>query len=275
MLGYKSRAMQEDPYAIDGDASNDHLVTVGFAQPPVNRPEVALLGVGWGRDAILHADIVISNAASWVFGGTGLRDGDRLVGLLGYEDSWTGAGAPANTEVLAHSPYTNRWNETGASDMVTYVAPSGATVFATSSIQWAWGLDDYNAPALRPVALNALAQQITRNVLGKMQGMAPPAPPAQPAPTAPAAPSGLTASRAGSKPASLAWADNSADEASFHLERAANGGAFGVIATLPANTVRYSDSGPFAPRTTYSYRVRAANAAGTSAYSNTASFQAK
>ncbi len=49
--------------------------------------------------------------------------------------------------------------------MTTYVAPSGATVFATGSMQWSWGLDDFGAPTLRDARSNAAAQQITRNVL--------------------------------------------------------------------------------------------------------------
>jgi hypothetical protein len=49
--------------------------------------------------------------------------------------------------------------------MTLYTAPSGASVFATGSLQWSWGLDDFNAPALRTSRLSAAAQQITDNVL--------------------------------------------------------------------------------------------------------------
>ena len=49
--------------------------------------------------------------------------------------------------------------------MSLYTAPSGALVFATGSIEWAWGLDDFNAPDLRSSCLCPAAQQITRNVL--------------------------------------------------------------------------------------------------------------
>jgi hypothetical protein len=35
-------------------------------------------------------------------------------------------------------------------------------------MQWSWGLDDYNAPQLRPRVLNSNAQAIARNVLNKM-----------------------------------------------------------------------------------------------------------
>ena len=54
--------------------------------------------------------------------------------------------------------------------MTLYTADSGATVFATGSMQWLWGLDDYNAPKLRPSVVNEGAQQLTRNVLAKMIG---------------------------------------------------------------------------------------------------------
>lgn len=45
-------------------------------------------------------------------------------------------------------------------------AGSGAGVFSTGTIQWSWGLDDYNAPALRTSRLSPAAATITRNVLG-------------------------------------------------------------------------------------------------------------
>ena len=54
--------------------------------------------------------------------------------------------------------------------MTVYTAPSGATVFATGSIQWSWGLDDYNAPALRLSRLSPAAQQMTRNALASFVG---------------------------------------------------------------------------------------------------------
>jgi hypothetical protein len=53
----------------------------------------------------------------------------------------------------------------GVAHMSVYQAPSGAVVFAAGTIQWAWGLDDFNAPALRPSRLDPAAATITRNVL--------------------------------------------------------------------------------------------------------------
>jgi hypothetical protein len=53
--------------------------------------------------------------------------------------------------------------------MTVYTASSGAIVFATGSMNFNWGLDGYNAPALHPNYVNAAAQQMTRNVLAAMQ----------------------------------------------------------------------------------------------------------
>jgi fibronectin type 3 domain-containing protein len=86
----------------------------------------------------------------------------------------------------------------------------------------------------------------------------------------PNAPSNLTATAAGSSVINLAWTDNSTDETSFVLQRSlSEGSGFTTIATLPANTTTYVNSG-LTGSTTYYYRVQAANAAGSSAWSNTA-----
>jgi hypothetical protein len=51
------------------------------------------------------------------------------------------------------------------SQMTYYKAASGAGVFSTGTIQWSWGLDDYNAPTIRTSRLSPAAVTITRNVL--------------------------------------------------------------------------------------------------------------
>ena len=50
--------------------------------------------------------------------------------------------------------------------MTIYTADSGALVFATGSIQWSWGLDDYNAPGWHTLRVSEAAQRMTRTVLG-------------------------------------------------------------------------------------------------------------
>jgi hypothetical protein len=72
----------------------------------------------------------------------------------------------------------------------------------------------------------------------------------------------------------LTWTDNATDETGYKVERkpglCSGTGTFAEIAAnLPANTVTYSDTG-LAAGATFCYRVRAFNAAGSSAYTNAA-----
>ena len=103
-------------------------------------------------------------------------------------------------------------------------------------------------------------------------GIPTPTPTPTPPPTIPNAPSGLTATAVSSSQINLAWTDNSANEDLFKIERCQGTGCstFAQIATVGANVTTYNDTGLTA-NTSYSYRVRANNLAGDSAYSNTAS----
>jgi hypothetical protein len=87
----------------------------------------------------------------------------------------------------------------------------------------------------------------------------------------PAAPANLTATAVSSSQINLTWADSDS-ETGFRIERCTGAGCtnFAQIATVGANVTSYSNTG-LAASTSYSYRVRAYNAAGDSGYSNTAS----
>lgn len=89
-------------------------------------------------------------------------------------------------------------------------------------------------------------------------------------PALPAAPSSLNAISISSSEITLTWADNSTNESNFKLERAGSvAGPFTQVALPAANTTSYTNSG-LSAATAYFYRIRAANPAGDSAYSNTA-----
>lgn len=95
--------------------------------------------------------------------------------------------------------------------------------------------------------------------------------PARAAGTVPVAPSGMAASL-GSGIIALAWADNSSDETGFEIERctpSATGCVFAPFVTTPAGFNLWADQSQPAPAE-YGYRVRAINAAGASAWSDTA-----
>jgi titin len=90
-----------------------------------------------------------------------------------------------------------------------------------------------------------------------------------PATTAPAAPSSLTAKAVSTSEVQLTWKDNSTNEGTFRIEVLFNG-AYVEITNVPANSTTVKIGG-LAAGTAYTFRVRAANSAGYSAYSNTAS----
>lgn len=89
------------------------------------------------------------------------------------------------------------------------------------------------------------------------------------APTAPAAPGALTATALAGLSIQVSWTDNSGNETGFKLERD-DGSGFVQIQLLAANTTSFTDTG-LTDAVTYIYRVRATNAVGDSAYSNSAS----
>ena len=92
--------------------------------------------------------------------------------------------------------------------------------------------------------------------------------------TPPSAPSSLVAKATSSSSIVLTWKDNSNNEDGFKIESKLgacdSANAWALIATKEANAKTHTNTGLTA-NTTYSYRVRAYNAGGNSAYSNCAS----
>ena len=87
----------------------------------------------------------------------------------------------------------------------------------------------------------------------------------------PAAPTRLTAGGASSSQVTLTWIDNANNETAYLIERCSGRACktFVQIASVGANVTSFTNAG-LSPRSFYSYRVRASNSAGISAYSNTA-----
>jgi hypothetical protein len=177
IVGYKDTARTTDPYALDINVSNDVQVTTTWRDPRYyNRPENALWGTMYISTPV-NSDIVVSNASHWIYTGTGLNNGDKLPGLLGYEvDAYVSNGkAPASVQILAHSPFNDASNNNALtySDVSIYTAACTltpcyspiATVFATGSMQWSWGLDSFYTGVN---VENSAVQQITRNVLARL-----------------------------------------------------------------------------------------------------------
>jgi Domain of unknown function (DUF4347)/Domain of unknown function (DUF4082) len=191
-------AVYKDNWALDPIAQADNSqATNQFRTPQNNRPENALLGVMYTGQTDNFAggfNYVVSNAADPYYAGTGLSNGDSIPGLVGYEwDAVVNNGStPPGLVVLSQSPvvpdgvgpYLPAGTNINVANSTRYTAASGAKVFSTGSIQWAWGLDSdlVTGPRTSPVA-----QKITTNVLADLgaQAQTPqifPALAAQPAP---------------------------------------------------------------------------------------------
>ncbi|MDB5853670.1 MAG: hypothetical protein JWR22_1711 [Herminiimonas sp.] len=172
IVGYKQNVQLDPLYK-----TNPTLATYRWREPvtpPINRPEATLIGVMFDVDSDqVDSDMIISNCLDWVCAETKLSPGSTLKGMLGYEVDILDKSSPAGIVELARSAYRQCLDATCAtseirhSSMTYYTAPSGAGVFATGSMNWNFGVDNYG---WNPERLNPAVQQITRNILTRFVG---------------------------------------------------------------------------------------------------------
>lgn len=188
---YKLNAKTNDPAAQDPkqyeNITTEFRLTHGDLP---GQPEMGLMGVEYwyGKPMGETGDWVVYDSTSWVFAGTGAKQGDTIKGLLGYEvdavwspgpplDSIVKQVDPPGTTVLAHSPFpygqTNKSVTTEYSDAVVFKARnSNAIVFATGTVQWSWALEDFGHDYPNKPAVSELARKISKNVLNRMTASA-------------------------------------------------------------------------------------------------------
>jgi hypothetical protein len=146
---------------------NSH-VTVAFNSPPLNRPEQTILGVMYnGYNSHRDFPWVVSDASHWLLAGTGLKNGESIPHIVGYEyDALSSAfPVPPGDHSISSSPVIGANGIQSTANSTIYTAASGARVFASGSMQWSWGLDSYaasNAP--HPNCVNPHIQLITQNL---------------------------------------------------------------------------------------------------------------
>ncbi|WP_373044842.1 N,N-dimethylformamidase beta subunit family domain-containing protein [Vulgatibacter sp.] len=157
MVCYKGRS---------GDDPVQHDVTARFRDPEVDRPENGLLGVMYESWSLLSAPFVVGDADAFLFEGTGLRDGDVLQRLVGYEYDRTfdNGATPQGFTVLARSPTLDAEGKPGLSETGWYEAPSGALVFSSGTIEWAHGLG-------KPGLADPRVERMTANVIERALGI--------------------------------------------------------------------------------------------------------
>jgi hypothetical protein len=145
--------------------------TARWRDPPVNRPEQQLVGIQFTSeqpDNAQPASFVAMNTANPLYAGSGVKDGDSIPGIIGYETDRQFENLPLPPSVpgtytlLSKSPYTTYHGTTDYQNSVIYQAPSGAWVFGAGTFEWSWGL--YNDHRM---SADTRIQHITTQVLNR------------------------------------------------------------------------------------------------------------
>ncbi len=121
------------------------------------------------------ADWICRLPDHWLFAGTGMRRGDGIPGLVGWE--WHGDPAPIpGLEIVASGPTQSAPGQLndGFYTATLYPGTKGNIVFNASTIWWGDGLSEppgYIRPKVytEPKGPDTRVQQITRNLLARMR----------------------------------------------------------------------------------------------------------
>ncbi|HEX3427321.1 MAG TPA: N,N-dimethylformamidase beta subunit family domain-containing protein [Candidatus Limnocylindrales bacterium] len=171
---WKSRTL--DPIT----ATQPGLTTCRWREQPVDDPEAVVIGQMYGHIVRRPADWIVQGAGHWLYEGTGFRDGDRIVNLVGQEyDTFFPELAPRGTAVLARSPVqalirgepdVSQAANSQVHTATIYTADSGATVFAAGTFQWSWALDGFGKPSFQRVTtpVDARVARMTRNLYDRL-----------------------------------------------------------------------------------------------------------
>ena len=121
------------------------------------------------------ADWVCALPEHWIFAGTGMKQGEGIPGLVGWEWHGDPASIPG-LEVVATAPTQSAPGKPnkGQFTATVYPGPRGNIVFNAATCWWADGLSappGYVRPSvyISPQGPDRRAQQITRNILEKMR----------------------------------------------------------------------------------------------------------
>lgn len=120
------------------------------------------------------ADWICTLPEHWLYEGTGMQNGDRIPGLIGWEYH----GDPANIpglEIVSQGPTQSAPGELngGHYTATVYPGPKGNFVFNAATCWWADGLSappGYQSPSVytSPRGVDSRVQQMTKNILNRM-----------------------------------------------------------------------------------------------------------
>jgi hypothetical protein len=135
--------------------------------------EATLIGARSTFPVTGGADWICANDKHWIFEGTGMKNGDGIPGLVGWE--WHGDPADIpGLEIVAKGELTNR-NTKGTYTATIYPGPKGNFVFNAATIWWSDGLSEppgYQHPSAhgaKPRGPDPRVQRITANLLNRFR----------------------------------------------------------------------------------------------------------
>ncbi|MBI1745149.1 MAG: SMP-30/gluconolactonase/LRE family protein [Acidobacteria bacterium] len=148
------------------DASLDPLgdtpeATVLFRGQPYARPENGLMGVMYETWSNIDGfPLVVTDPSHWLYEGTGVVAGETLPHIVGYEwdHLFDNGFTPDTLEVVAHAVGLGTIGNQVPADTTIYYPGYSNLVFASGTIEWAWGLN-------HPDYMDARVQRITENIL--------------------------------------------------------------------------------------------------------------
>lgn len=150
--------------------------TPWMADLPVEAPnEATLIGAQTVTPFNGSGDWICTKPEHWIFQGTGMKKGDRIPGLVGWEFHGDPAKIPGLEVIAEGKTYTSDDRESHYTATI-YPGPKGNLVFNASTIFWAQGLSapPGHMPPIshhgRPHGPDERVQRITRNVFERMIG---------------------------------------------------------------------------------------------------------
>ncbi|MHB8191420.1 MAG: N,N-dimethylformamidase beta subunit family domain-containing protein [Ferrimicrobium sp.] len=132
------RDPQADPlYGVN----NAEVTQNWWGQPPANLPASTLVGNTYiGYNNTIAFPMMVTDASSWLYQETGLKNGQAIPGVLRYDfDGYNPTRPnPPGVEILSHSPVTIGFNNAHMFADTTYVtdSTSGAGVFESGTNYW-------------------------------------------------------------------------------------------------------------------------------------------
>lgn len=122
------------------------------------------------------ADWICSQPGHWLYAGTGMKEGERIAGMIGWEYQGEPAAIPG-LSVVATGPTQNAPGKPngGVYAATVYPGAKGNIVFNAATCWWADGMAEppgYVRPSVytTPQGPDARIQRITANVLERMRG---------------------------------------------------------------------------------------------------------